>query len=213
MTLRQPATAILTVTLLAAATANAAWADTVCEPLRQDLVGQYGVVLRYLNGVTAVSRRCEDIRAAKSLDTAALDQCGASLKNLDASYQQANATYQQELANYKALCTTTANYGQSGQPATPDYAAGDKGYSQQPSATQPIFSQNSGSQPPSQNYTSPTYGSNYSQPPSTQDVAPSYYVNQDDAGISNAIIGGIGFGFSGRGGRGPSGGKGGLVHC
>src|SRR5262245_2763035 len=93
MVLRQPQTAILTVTLLAAATANPARAD--CEQLRQQLVGQYGVVVRYVDGVTVVSKQCDQILAAKVVDTNAFAQCDASLHNLQAGYQQAVTIYQE----------------------------------------------------------------------------------------------------------------------
>jgi uncharacterized membrane protein YgcG len=124
MALRQPRTAILTVTLLAAASANPARAID-CEQLREQLVGQYGVVMRYGDGVTFATQRCDQILAAKVLDQTAFTQCTASLQNLQASYQQANATYLQQYGNYHAQCTTTATYGAPGNPAAPSYATND----------------------------------------------------------------------------------------
>ena len=124
MALRQPRTAILTVTLLAAASANPARAID-CEQLREQLVGQYGVVMRYSDGVSVVTKQCDQILAAKVVDTTALAQCNASLQNLQAGYQQTNATYQQQYGNYHAQCTTTATYGAPGNPAAPAYATND----------------------------------------------------------------------------------------
>jgi hypothetical protein len=216
MTLRPPATAILTVTLLATASASPAWAQVDCEQLRQNLVGQYGVVLRYTDGVVVVTKQCNQIMAAKVVDTTAFAQCSASLENLQAGYQQTNATYQQTLAWFNQQCEATANYGQPGQPAAPTYAkdtvpplpAPDP-WSGQPSAANPNPGQYA---PQPTTYTSPTYSSGYTPPPTdTGGVAPSYFATEDDAGVANAIIGA--FGGLGRRGGGSSRGGGSKKPC
>jgi hypothetical protein len=185
MALRQPRTAILTATLLAAASANPAWAD--CEQLRQQMVGQYGVVVRYQEGVNTVSHQCDQILAARVVDTNAFAQCDASLHNLQAGYQQANATYQQQYASFSAQCRTTATYNGT---TAPSYATDPEPYYGQPSASQPNQSSPATDQDV-QNITS------FAQPDATQTI---------NAGIGAYFNGGgLGFG-GGRSGGGSRGG-------
>ena len=116
MTHRRNRSAILTMTLLAAAGATPAWAVD-CEALRQQLVGQYGVFIRYSDAAYLTSQRCQQLNAQLVLDQAALAQCNANLQIFLDGKAQAQVTYQQAYGNYSAVCTTTATYGPTGAPA------------------------------------------------------------------------------------------------
>jgi len=139
MTHRRNRSAILTMTLLAAAGATPAWAVD-CEALRQQLVGQYGVFIRYSDAAYLTSQRCQQLNAQLVLDQAALAQCNANLQIFLDGKAQAQVTYQQAYGNYSAVCTTTATYGPTGAPAyaqdaipsSPDWSSP---YANQPSAT------------------------------------------------------------------------------
>ena len=174
---RQPRTAMVTTTLLAAVSAAPAWAD--CEALRQQLVGQYGVMLKYEQGAEATAQRCRQLNAPLVPDQAALAQCNANYQMFSNAVVQADTTYLQLYNNYSAVCTTTATYGPNSAPAyaqdaipsSPDMSSP---YANQPSATIPT----------------PTV------------VTPSDFGTQGDAQAINnfiGVLGGVGLGGRGRG--------------
>lgn len=206
MALRQPTTAILTVTVLAAVSASPARAVD-CNQLAQTLVGQFGVVLKYQDGVTVVSQRCDQIRDARVVDTTALVQCDAALQNLRASYQQANATYSSQFANFSAQCKTTMAYGnplQSGSApnSAPLYATDPNGAYYADSPTTPYKGQPYLAQPIAPTPATPTDANS-----GTTDANSGPFVNPTVQDLQ--IIGGF-FGAGSRGGRGGGGFK---QHC
>ena len=186
MTLRQPSTAILTITLLAAASANPAWAD--CEQLRQQLVGQYGVIIRYSAGYDYAARQCAQLRTKLVIDTTALTKCEANVDFFFKSYNDAVNRYVQIDDVYLGQCNTTAYYGDPKQPAAPPYATETSPYKGEPSVAQPI---------PQPTPPDPTTAEN----PTNQDV-----INQDLLGDLQAVGGILGAGRGGRGGGGRGGG-------
>jgi len=108
---------MVTTTLLAAVSAAPAWAD--CEALRQQLVGQYGVMLKYEQGAEATAQRCRQLNAPLVPDQAALAQCNANYQMFSNAVVQADTTYLQLYNNYSAVCTTTATYGPKAHLLTP----------------------------------------------------------------------------------------------
>jgi len=151
MVLRQPATAILTVTLLAAASATPALAVD-CVAFQKQLVSYYNVYLKYQTAVIFAAQRCvqiQDAIKAKLVPDPTLAaqnaQCIAIFNDLKSSQDQAGNAYGLQLANYQTVCTTTATYGKGGgpdAPANPDYPVGTAGMSSPyygvPAAGQPI---------------------------------------------------------------------------
>jgi len=126
MTLRLPATAILTVSLLAAVSASPARAVD-CNKLAADLVSQYGLVKRYYDGEIAVAVRSGQLQTQLQNDQTELASCNAlyqkqgvyrqsqtcaqlswqvdmdqaALAQSNAAYQNLSASYEQVNAPYQ----------------------------------------------------------------------------------------------------------------
>jgi len=187
---RQPRT-VVTATLLAAVSAAPAWAD--CEQLRQQLVGQYGVFIRYRDGVDTVGLRCRQINEQPVRDLNALAQCNANYQILLDGETQAQDTYQQELKSYYAQCTTTATYGPNSAPTyAQDTLQTNSPYPYNPyaNANIPPYNVSPFADQPSATIATPTV------------VSPSQFGNPGDAAAVNNFIGvleGVGLGGRGRG--------------
>ena len=177
MTRRQPRTAIMTAALLATASATPAWAD--CEQLRQQLVGQYGVYMKYADGAIANLRLCQQLRAKLVPDQNALAQCNMNYQFFADAVTASLATYTQQYANYDAQCTTTATYGPNSAPA----------YAQDMIPSSPDVSSPYANQPSAAI-------------PTPNVVTPSDFGTAQDAQAINnfiGVLGGVGLGGPGRG--------------